>query len=327
MLKKILIAVGCVLLVAAGCITTFLVTNHFHQQETETLTAQMATLQARLDDIGPIVECYTVRTVVEPGQQLTEDLLVAQNIPMSFVNDDFCSKADILGTAAVTDGENVYPASGYFAKTYIEPGTPITKSLLMAEKIIDSSREIDVIANRWPIGLKEGDYVDIRLTYPMGEDFIVMSHKRVYEVNDQTLKLHVTEEEFMMYQAALVDYYIGASNGMDIYFTKYIEPGVQAPAYTYYSVPENIARVCALDPNIINLAEVSVKENLINIQRPARDPFTEEQQAWPGFISAGRSELNSAVNAAYQQWQNEYEKNKDDLDSSNNGSLLSGGVN
>ena len=44
----------------------------------------------------------------------------------------------------------------------------------MAEPIEDSTREYDIVANILPIGLKEGDYIDFRIVYPLGEDYIVL---------------------------------------------------------------------------------------------------------------------------------------------------------
>lgn len=310
MLKKILIGVGALLAVVGGCVVTFLITNNAWQKNFDELSTSYAQLQQRVDAIGPIVSCYTVRATVEPGTQLTEDMLVEQSIPSSFTNEDFCSKEDILGTPTDEEGRTQV---GYFAKTYIQPGTPITKSLVMVEDIPDSARELDITGNRWPIGMKVGDYVDIRITYAMGEDFIVLPHKRVYEINEQTLKVHMTEEEIHIYQAALVDWYLTSEVGTDLYFTKYIEPGVQESATPYYSIPQNIETVCLADPNIVDRAMVQFKENIHSLQVAARDyPYNNEQlrenhhDATGQLIAAGRDELNSRVNSDFEDWYKEY---------------------
>ena len=163
-MKKILIIVGVLLGLGLSGAATFFVTNYFHNRETEQLTSQIATLNANLEAIGPIVTCYTVQSATFPGQEITEDLIVEQSIPSSFKNDSFATMEDLVGL---------------YSKVAITPGTPITKDMVMSEKIVDSMREVDISGNRWPIGLKEGDYVDLRITYPRGEDFIVLSHKRV----------------------------------------------------------------------------------------------------------------------------------------------------
>lgn len=192
-MKKKLIIVGVILGFVLSGVATFFITNYFHNKETEQLTSQIATLNANLDAIGPIVTCYTVQSATFPGQEITEDLIVEQSIPSSFKNDSFATIEDLVGL---------------YSKVAITPGTPITKDMVMSEEVVDSMREVDISGNRWPIGLKEGDYVDLRITYPRGEDFIVLSHKRVMSITEQTLKVHMTEEEQHLYQAALVDYYL-----------------------------------------------------------------------------------------------------------------------
>jgi hypothetical protein len=282
-MRKAFIIAGVVLGVVAISLGTFFVIDHFHKKELEQLGSQIATLNATLDAIGEIVTCYTVQTATFPGQEFTEALIIEQSIPASLRNDTFASEKDIIGV---------------YSKIAITPGTPITKDMVMSEKITDSLRDIDISANRWPIGIQVGDYIDLRLTYPRGEDFIVLSHKRVMSIVDQTLKVYLTEEEQVIYQAALVDFYLSRTYGSDIYMTKYVEPGLQASAVVYYSIPPNVATVVRQDPNIINMAQVAVAGQLRETIEAARRDFEEGDDSG-GHISGGRDELNSKVNSDY----------------------------
>ena len=279
-MKKILIIVGVLLGLGLSGAATFFVTNYFHNRETEQLTSQIATLNANLEAIGPIVTCYTVQSATFPGQEITEDLIVEQSIPSSFKNDSFATMEDLVGL---------------YSKVAITPGTPITKDMVMSEKIVDSMREVDISGNRWPIGLKEGDYVDLRITYPRGEDFIVLSHKRVMSITNQTLKVHMTEEEQHLYQAALVDFYLSRGYGSDLYLTKYVEPGIQGEAAVYYSVPSNIEVAVRKDPNIVDMAQVTVEGALRDMINAARAEFPDGDPSG-SEIKGGRDELNGKVN-------------------------------
>lgn len=291
-MKKKLIIVGVILGFVLSGVATFFITNYFHNKETEQLTSQIATLNANLDAIGPIVTCYTVQSATFPGQEITEDLIVEQSIPSSFKNDSFATIEDLVGL---------------YSKVAITPGTPITKDMVMSEEVIDSLREVDISGNRWPIGLKEGDYVDLRITYPRGEDFIVLSHKRVMSITEQTLKVHMTEEEQQLYQAALVDYYLSRGYGGDLYLTKYVEPGIQEDAAVYYSVPSNIEAVCRKDPNIVNLAQVTVENTLRDMINAARAEFPDGDSSG-SEIKGGRDELNGKVNSDFSIYEVEEEK-------------------
>lgn len=291
-MKKKLIIVGVILGFVLSGVATFFITNYFHNKETEQLTSQIATLNANLDAIGPIVTCYTVQSATFPGQEITEDLIVEQSIPSSFKNDSFATIEDLVGL---------------YSKVAITPGTPITKDMVMSEEVIDSLREVDISGNRWPIGLKEGDYVDLRITYPRGEDFIVLSHKRVMSITEQTLKVHMTEEEQQLYQAALVDYYLSRGYGGDLYLTKYVEPGIQEDAAVYYSVPSNIEAVCRKDPNILDLAQVTVENTLRDMINAARAEFPDGDSSG-SEIKGGRDELNGKVNSDFSIYEVEEEK-------------------
>jgi hypothetical protein len=233
-----------------------------------------------------------------PGQEITEGLIVEQSIPSSLKNDTFATWEDIVGL---------------YSKIAITPGTPITKDMVMSEELIDSMRDVDITGNRWPIGLKVGDYVDLRLTYPRGEDFIVLTHKRVMNLVDQTIKVYLTEEEQHLYQAALVDFYLSRGYGSDLYLTKYIEPGLQADAGVYYSVPVRVATVVQQDPNIVDIAQVTVQGNLRATIDAARAKFDELDDSG-ALIKGGRDELNSRVNSDYDLNKVEESKSEDDED-------------
>lgn len=288
-IPKVLVVVAAM---GAATAVTYVATRHFHKQETEQLTSQIATLNANIEAIGPIETCYTVLEATYPGQEITASMLVAQSIPSSLKNDSFATADDIVGL---------------YSKISITPGTPITKDMVMGETITDSLREIDLTVNRWPIGLRTGDYVDVRLTYPRGEDYIVLTHKRVMALNDQTLKLYLTEEEQALYQAALVDFYVSRSYGSDIYVTKYIEPGVQSAAEAYYSVPANIAAVMAINPNVVKDAMVSVDKALRDSINTSLTEFAGEDSSGTE-IKAGRDELNAKVNSDFVAYEDEMER-------------------
>ena len=117
----------------------------------------------------------------------------------------------------------------------------------------------------------------------------------------------MTEEEQQLYQAALVDYYLSRGYGGDLYLTKYVEPGIQEDAAVYYSVPSNIEAVCRKDPNIIDLAQVTVENTLRDMINAARAEFPDGDSSG-SEIKGGRDELNGKVNSDFSIYEVEEEK-------------------
>lgn len=274
------------LIILAFCLLTnviqFFIQHKVSASKAERLTEEIATLQSTLDAIGPVVTCWTPAALTFSGQEITEADLVEQSIPESFINESFVMEKDEL--------------IGKYFKIALDPGTPITNDTIMEEEMDDTLREVDITGSRWPVGMKIGDYVDYRITYPKGEDFIVLSHLRVQSITNQSLKVYMTEAEQHRYQAALVDYFLNKNAGADLYLNKYVEPGIQKEAVVYYSVPSNIEATMLLDPNIVDKAEATLNKTI----RPSIDNAIKNvDQDQGGLIAGGRSELNGKINNDY----------------------------
>lgn len=88
--------------------------------------------------------------------------------------------------------------------------------------------------------------------------------------------------------------------------TKYVEPGIQEEATVYYSVPSNIEAVCRKNPNIIDLAQVTVENTLRDMINAARAEFPDGDGSG-SEIKGGRDELNSKVNSDFSVYEVEEE--------------------
>jgi hypothetical protein len=277
------------LLVAAALVTNgaqFFVQYKISANKAATFVAELAELQYAIDSVGPIVECWTPTTTTKPGQEITPSDLTKQSIPESFINDSF-----------VLDQSKLV---GRLFKIALYPGTPITSDAVMEEKLVDSTRDVDITAARWPVGMGVGDFVDLRITYPFGQDYVVLSHVRIQDITDKALKVYLDELNQHRYLGALVDYYINRDKGTDLYFTKYIEPGLQDPAVIYYAVPQEIQTTMALDPNIVDQAAAAVNQN---IRYMIESAIAEGKEAMEdsGRLAGGRGEFNGVITNAYTQ--------------------------
>lgn len=281
------VALGAFLVLATNG-ATIAVAYNLSEARAANFQAEIASLNASLDAIGPIETCYTVSATTMPGQELTAEDIVEQSIPSSFIGEKFVlSMDDIVGK---------------YSKIAIDPGTCITQDLLMSEELDDTLRHVDIISDRWPVGLEVGNYIDVRLTLNGAQDFIVLSHVRVDAINDNSIQVRLTEEEILTYFGALVDFWVNADYGGNIWFTEYVEPGIQTPATPYYAIPADIQTLIAADPNVVDKAVASANQ----ANRPIIDNawgYTYEElqdkDRWD-FIEAGLSEYNDRVSNDYK---------------------------
>jgi len=238
-MKKVII----VLLVLAVCGLGYGTFHYYREYNTATseksqLAMQNGELQLAIDAIGPITEVWTVNTEVSAGSAVREEELVKQTIPVSSVTEEY-----------VMEKENII---GRYYKVDIAPGVSITKSLLMEDKMENITYERDMTFAYLPLGLKVGDYVDVRIVFPYGEEFIVFKHERVRQINKEnnTIKLVLDEAGLMLWTSVLKDMALYNSKGMGVYLTKYIEPGITEEATAYYPVRKEMEGVVNLSPNI-----------------------------------------------------------------------------
>lgn len=113
-----------------------------------------------------------------------------------------------------------------------EAKTIVTNSMLFAEgddepAIDERLQEFNMLT--LPSDVNVGDYVDIRITFPNGEDYLVVSGKEVKSLgstsDSNTVFLQLDEEEIIRTTAAIIESFM--TNGSEIYANKYVKPNTQ----------------------------------------------------------------------------------------------------
>ena len=245
---------------------------------------QVAALNATIAQYGDDVTIYTVAKPVKAGDEVTAEVLKPTKTYTSLLTDQY-----------VTDTSTI---TGRFFKVAVEPGAALYKNMFMDDELEDDMRDRDITLDRMTVGIQVGDYIDIRTTLPYGDDYVILAHKRVYDINENTIKLHLNEIEWNTIQGAYIDYYLNKDYGMTIYADRYLEPGLQQSAVKFYAVPSNIAALMQKNPNILdkegaaslNQWRKSLEEILVLFRT---DDDTIESDA--GKLSSGRSEFSSKV--------------------------------
>lgn len=188
---------------------------------------------------------YVARTEIPRGEQINKNNTSYEEV-FSDMQGVYITDED-MGKISVVD---------------IQPGTHIMTNMITPEKLDNTLREEEFNQFYLSSNLMDNDYVDIRITYPNGENYIVLSKKAIKNINLQESDcfLWLTEEEIVTIQAAIVDAY--KHSGSKIYTTKYIEPTIQEASIVTYTPPEEIIDLINRDPNILNVASTALSKEV-----------------------------------------------------------------
>ena len=115
--------------------------------------------------------------------------------------------------------------------------------------------------------LSRGDYVDIRIQFPNGADYIVLSKKRVLDCSlydevtqiDNSLWIEVSEEEILTLSSAVVDAYFNEQ--AKIYAIQYVSQD-QEKAIVTYPVNDIVHALILEDPNVVEKAIASMENRV-----------------------------------------------------------------
>lgn len=284
-MRKINVGLIVALVIFVGLnVFQFIFWKNTNEEVSKEFTNEIANLEQTIAGYGDEVTVYTVSTAVKAGDEITEDNIETMKMYSSLMTEQFVLNSDDM--------------LGRYYKIAVNPGTPIMSNMIMDEEMEDSTRDRDIVLDKATVGLSEGDYIDVRITMPYGDDYIVISHKRVYGINESSIKLHLTEYEWNVYQGALVDYFLNQEYGCTLYADKYVEPGIQQEAVPFYAVPSNIAALLQKNPNILDKQEAAslnewrnALEELLVIFRDNEDTV----DADGGRLATGREAINSSV--------------------------------
>ncbi|ROR25705.1 hypothetical protein EDD66_11061 [Mobilisporobacter senegalensis] len=131
-----------------------------------------------------------------------------------------------------------------------------------------------------------GDYIDIRISYENGMDFIVLPKKRVIDVSisnnnlESCIWLEVSEEEILRMSSAFVDLYHYERSV--IYAVKYLNEA-QNIAKANYPVNDEVRKLIDSDPNIINKGihlKESIYRKVIDKLDHMSDALVEDTATW-----------------------------------------------
>lgn len=166
-----------------------------------------------------------------------------------------------------SEDRKVYP------KIDIKKGTIITMDMLWddTEKITKDTREQEFNMIVLPSLLKEGDYVDIRLLLPTGNDFTVASFLRVKKVTEGTVWFDLRELDTQYISSAIIETYL--TKGSMLYAVKYSEPTLQEKAQRTYAVLPDVYNLLS-NPNFNSIFDPTELNEVTASHQERRDIIT-----------------------------------------------------
>lgn len=176
------------------------------------------------------------------------------------------------------------------AKVDMNKNTVITTELISKsdDVVQDDVRKQEYNMLVLPMDLTTGDYIDVRIQFPSGQDYIVVSKKEVEMPtmngidSEDTLWINLSEDEILHMSCAIVEAF--RINGTKLYVTKYTEPGMQEAATPTYPVNASVRNQINNDPNIV--------ERAMNEIRARYDQ---------GLTDLRNNDINSLIEAAGEQ--------------------------
>ena len=251
---KILIALLIVFVLGLGFTSYFLYEKYSEEEELSTGYAQ------QLLSYGKTL--YVATTDIKAGDVLSDKNIEKQNVVTALPIESYIGAEDI----------------GKKVTSNISTGTPIYKSLVADASVTNGTRLVELSTVTLPLSnVASGVYVDVRIMFPNGEDYIVIPKKRMMNLYlEQCLfTLELEEDEILTLSSAIVDTY--TVSGTKMYVTTYVAPNVQEAPNATYPVRKETIDLITSSPNVIKQMAYTINASLREQMEARLSELTDEQ--------------------------------------------------
>lgn len=147
---------------------------------------------------------------------------------------------------------------GKLLNSNLQAQMPVLKYMLQENKIADDLRDAEFNTLTLQTNIAKNDFVDVRIRFPNGEDYIVLSKKKVNNIklSTGTIWLNADQKELMTISSATVDAYL--RSGTKLYVVKYVQPQTQKTAAITYPFNIDVQAAMMADPNILEKATIAM---------------------------------------------------------------------
>lgn len=150
-----------------------------------------------------------------------------------------------------------------YAKTALKQGSILTQDMFYSDESLSSrTRTLELTDIRLPENLTTRDLIELRISFPNGEDFVVLTHqKAAYLLQDEAysygIALTLSEEDLLRVSSARVDQML--FDGASLYAVVY-SADFDAAAEIDYPVNADVFSLMQWDPNIVSRFSVKKEQ-------------------------------------------------------------------
>lgn len=217
--KRLAIIIIILTLIMLGAIGTAVYLKYI-LNDTQT---ELALAQEEMEANKKIV--YIISTAdgtgVKAGEILEENVNVKKQQVYSGLEDYNYMPEEDLGSTALVD---------------MYEGMTVMANMVTPLSVSADTREYELQVVNLMVDQEEDDYIDVRIMFPDGTDFLVLSKKPVHNLNLENCVFwtYLNEEEILRMASATIDAF--TITGTKIYATRYVESSLQEEATPNYLV-------------------------------------------------------------------------------------------
>lgn len=242
------------------------------KKEQDAIKAAERTVYVVSEDVssGSGIQITAIEGDTSREPNVTEDVADASVVP-----ENIATSADFYSDEGQTQAR-----SDLVAKIDLKAGTILTKDMLTtsSEQVTNDLRKQEYNMLSLPTDLVDGDFVDVRIRFGNGQDYIVVSKKQVSipEIAgapaEGVININLSEDESIAMSSAIIELY--QLKAVEMYVSRYTDPGMQVAATPTYPVSSETLNLMSSNPNIVDEAKAAIasrynrdlRENYINNQ-------------------------------------------------------------
>ncbi len=239
--QYIIVACICIVVIGGAALSTALViTSHVKKEYHSLLSRAYHDMELKQRNV------YIAVSDINAGETVSQDKLKKEKVYSSQPQDSYITKEDI-GKLSLID---------------IAAETQILTSMVTDNMVSPRLREMEYEVITLNSNIVSNDTVDVRIVYPNGESFVVLSKKVVkgIEPGSAICYLWLDEDEILRMSAAIVDAVL--YTGSRLITSKYIKPTIQEASRVTYIPNIAILTLLESDPNILEKSSQELSKDV-----------------------------------------------------------------